>query len=163
MLDSGLLLKAPLPWLVAVCAGCCCTASKEGGPAAEAEVRSAESAWSSTGSSGDLETFVAFYVDYATLAPPNRPRATGKEAIRSVVRELFALPSFTLRFDPDKVEVARSRELAYARGTYQLSFKNPQGAQVTDRGKYVAVYRRQPNGSWKAVEDIFNSDLPAAH
>jgi ketosteroid isomerase-like protein len=61
------------------------------------------------------------------------------------------------------VEVARSGDLAYTRGAYQLSFKSPQGTQVTDQGKYLTVYRRQPDGSWKAVEDIFNSDLPAAH
>src|SRR5262245_46744261 len=103
---SSPLLNAPVFVSLAVLAGCCCTGSREGDAAAEAAVRSAESSWSSTGSSGDPEKFVAFYADDATLAPPNRPRATGKEAIRSVVRELFALPSFTLRFDPDKVEVA---------------------------------------------------------
>jgi len=30
-----------------------------------------------------------------------------------------------------------------------------------DKGKYVTVYRKQPDGKWKVVADIFNSDLPA--
>jgi hypothetical protein len=32
---------------------------------------------------------------------------------------------------------------------------------MRDVGKSVAVYRRQGNGSRRAVTDIFNSDLPA--
>ena len=38
---------------------------------------------------------------------------------------------------------------------------DPQGNPVTDRGKYVVVWKKQPDGSWKAISDIFNSDLPA--
>ena len=31
---------------------------------------------------------------------------------------------------------------------------------VTDKGKYVTVYKKQADGSWKAVADIMNSDMP---
>ncbi len=33
---------------------------------------------------------------------------------------------------------------------------------VSDRGKYVVILRRQPDGSWPAVIDMLNSDLPLA-
>ena len=34
---------------------------------------------------------------------------------------------------------------------------------VTDRGKYLTVFKKQAAGTWKAVEDMINSDLPAPH
>jgi ketosteroid isomerase-like protein len=51
-------------------------------------------------------------------------------------------------------------ELAYSTGTYTLSFNDPAGKGVTDRGKYATVWRKQGDGSWKVVIDVFNSDLP---
>jgi ketosteroid isomerase-like protein len=32
--------------------------------------------------------------------------------------------------------------------------------ETTDKGKYVTIWRKQPDGSWKVVEDMFNSDIP---
>ncbi|HEU4419987.1 MAG TPA: hypothetical protein VFT55_13725 [Planctomycetota bacterium] len=37
----------------------------------------------------------------------------------------------------------------------------PPGAPaITDTGKFLVIYRRQDDGSWKVCCDIFNSDLP---
>jgi ketosteroid isomerase-like protein len=33
-------------------------------------------------------------------------------------------------------------------------------AATTEKGKYLTVYRKQADGSWKAVEDTFMSDAP---
>jgi ketosteroid isomerase-like protein len=60
------------------------------------------------------------------------------------------------------VEVARSSDLAYATGTYESSMKDSRGKLVTDHGKYVEVWKKQADGKWKTVADIFNSDLPPA-
>jgi ketosteroid isomerase-like protein len=29
---------------------------------------------------------------------------------------------------------------------------------VTDKGKYLTIYAKQADGSWKAIADTFNSD-----
>jgi len=34
--------------------------------------------------------------------------------------------------------------------------------ELTEKGKYVTVYKKQPTGGWKALADIFNEDAPAA-
>jgi ketosteroid isomerase-like protein len=59
------------------------------------------------------------------------------------------------------VEVARSGDLAYAIGTYTLTMKDSQGKPIADRGKFMEVWKRQPDGKWKAVADTYNSDLPS--
>jgi ketosteroid isomerase-like protein len=46
-------------------------------------------------------------------------------------------------------------------GTYQIAAKTPQGKSQEDRGKLVEVWKKQADGKWKTVADIFNSDLPS--
>jgi ketosteroid isomerase-like protein len=36
------------------------------------------------------------------------------------------------------------------------------GEQRQDHGKYVEVWKKQPDGSWKCVIDMYNSDVPAS-
>ena len=93
---------------------------------------------------------------------PNEQMASGKEAIRKVISDLFAMPGFSVKWQPTKVEAARSGDLGYAWGTYELTANDPKGNPMTDRGKYVEVWKKQADGSWKAIVDTFNSDLPAA-
>jgi ketosteroid isomerase-like protein len=33
---------------------------------------------------------------------------------------------------------------------------------VSEKGKMVEVWRKQADGKWKCVSDIFNSDMPVA-
>src|ERR1700686_3492224 len=48
-----------------------------------------------------------------------------------------------------------------ARPDSGMSFNDASGRPVVDTGKYVTVWHKRADGSWKAVADIFNSDLPA--
>ncbi|MEE8113118.1 MAG: hypothetical protein V3T23_02065, partial [Nitrososphaerales archaeon] len=61
-----------------------------------------------------------------------------------------------------KVEVSRSGDLAYSHGTYEETVNDPEGNPVTNKEKWVTVYEKQPDGTWKVVADIWNSDGPAA-
>ncbi len=126
----------------------------------EAAVREADAQWSKTAGANDLEGTVAYYVDDAALLPPNAPIASGKQAIRAVWASLLG-PGTSISWQASKVEVARSGDLAYIRGVYQLTMKDPQGNPMPDRGKFVEVWKKQADGKWKVVADIFNSDLPA--
>ena len=127
----------------------------------EAAVRDADAQWSKTAGAKDLEGTIAYYSDDATVLPPNAPVVTGKEGIRAVWAEMVA-PGTSISWQPTKVEVARSGDLAYVMGTYQLTVKDAQGNPVQDKGKFVEVWKKQADGKWKTVADIFNSDLPAA-
>lgn len=128
----------------------------------EAAIRQTNTAWSKTAEAKQLEAMVAYYADDASVFPPNAPIVTGKEAIRKVLAPLFEMPGFYLTWQATKVEVSRSGDLAYSSGPYEQRFNDPKGNPVTDRGKGVTVWKKQADGSWKAVADIFNSDLPPA-
>src|SRR5262245_56354639 len=102
----------------------------------------------------------AFYAADAVLMPPNHPAVTGRAAIQGFLQGLIdgGLTSITL----ETAVTASGGDLAYGRGHYTLSM-SPAGAAVPvkDVGKYVVVYRRQADGGWRAVADIFNSDQAA--
>ena len=41
-----------------------------------------------------------------------------------------------------------------------MSFSDQRGNKFEDEGKYLTVYKKQADGTWKAVEDTMMSDLP---
>jgi ketosteroid isomerase-like protein len=126
----------------------------------EATIRGLDAQWSKTAGAHDLDGIVSYYSDDAVLLPPNAPAAASKEAIRASWAPLAA-PGVSLSWQASKVEVAKSGDLAYSTGTYALAMKDPQGKPVADKGKFMEVWKRQPDGGWKAVADTYNSDLAA--
>lgn len=150
--------------LLAVCTlgltACQPQAPADQSAAAVDAVRAADSAWEKAFSSRDTAAAVAAVEPNGSVLGPNEPIATGADAIRTLFAGFYALPGMTLHWQAISVEAARSGELAYSRGTYELNFTDPKGKPATDHGKYATVWRKQADGSWKVVLDIFNSDLP---
>jgi len=132
------------------------------GAAQETAVRQADLAWSKAMTDKQLDATVAYYADEASIFPPNAPTATGKNAIRHVWAQFFAMPGFLVTCHPVKTEASRSGDIGYTQGPYELAFNDAKGNTVKDRGKYLAVWKKQSDGAWRVVADIFNSDLPQA-
>jgi ketosteroid isomerase-like protein len=57
-------------------------------------------------------------------------------------------------------EVDSSGDLAYGIGQYSFTLPLASGGRMRDQGKYLVVFRRQADGSWKAIADMFSSDQP---
>lgn len=128
--------------------------------AEENAVRETDAQWAKAASNNDVDGTVAFYADDAQVLPPNAPMVSGKGAIRPTWVSLL-VPGNSLVWQANKVDVAASGDMAYVVGTYQLNMKDAQGNPVADHGKFVEVWKKQADGKWKCVTDIFNSDLPA--
>jgi uncharacterized protein (TIGR02246 family) len=127
----------------------------------EGAVREAEAAWAKAAAAKDIEGYLSFFADDAVELPPNAPLLRGKESMRKGLSEAMANPGFTLGWQANKVAASRGGDLAYSIGTYQSTMNDAKGKLVTDRGKYVTLWQKQPDGNWKVVADIYNSDLPA--
>jgi len=128
----------------------------------EAAVRKADTDWAAAAQTKQVDAWVAFYTDDTVVLPPNDKVAGDKDSIRKAVGGLLALPGLSIRWQPTKVEVARSGDLAYSYGTYELSFNDPGGKPMSDHGKYTEVWKKQSDGGWKCVLDMWSSDLPAS-
>ena len=122
----------------------------------EAAIRAAAAQWAKAAEAKDLEKSLSFYADDAALFYPGSPVVTGADGRRKAWDSLLKTPAFT--FATTKVEAARSGDLAYETGTYDMSWKEKSGKTKKERGKYIVVWKKQANGSWKAFLDTFNAD-----
>lgn len=124
---------------------------------AEGAIRALSDAFVRYFNAGDADGLVeAMYAEDARLFPPNMPVISGLAQIREAFREFLAAGMGGLTVETFEVEVAGSGDLAYGTGTFSLARPAP------DQGKFVEVYRRQADGSWECIIDMFSSDQPVA-
>ncbi len=120
--------------------------------------------WSQTtpGMTKSLDQFMSYYAPDATVYPPGAPAATGAAAIRALLTPMVQAPGFALQFTPTKANMTASADLGYTAGSYAFTSNDPTGKPTVERGKYVEVWKKQADGVWKVLEDIFNADTPPA-
>ena len=96
------------------------------------------------------------------MLPPNAASAATKEAIRNDWNEMLASPGFVITWQPTRVQVGKAGEMAWVTGTYELTMNDASGKPINDRGKYLEVWEKQNDGTWKCRADAWNSDLPSS-
>jgi ketosteroid isomerase-like protein len=106
----------------------------------------------------DLDKFVSYYSPDASVYAPGMPVVTGAGPIRETFGKMSSMPGFSLQFSPAKAEVSASGDIGYITGTYEMTVNDAAGNPMTEKGKYVEVWKKQADGQWKVVEDIFNAD-----
>jgi len=117
---------------------------------------------STTSPKNDPDKFFAFYDPDASLLMPDAPILTGLPAIREALDAAFADPNLSIVVRTTKVEVSKAGDYGYAQGTVVQRATNPKTRKIETReGKWVTVFRKDANGSWKAVADTFNFNGPA--
>jgi ketosteroid isomerase-like protein len=126
----------------------------------EATLRKLDDEWSKAAGAKDVEKTISYYTDDALIMPPNSPVLHGKDAARGMWNGMFSVPGFGGGWKSTKVEV--SGDLGWVTGNYEMNETDAAGKPKTDKGKYLEVWKKQADGSWKCVADMFNTDLPAA-
>jgi ketosteroid isomerase-like protein len=124
----------------------------------EAAIRTASREWSQAAVAKDLTKCVSYYADGAQAFPPNAPLLTGLDAIRAAWGGLLAAPGPGLSFSTTNVVASRGGDLAYETGVYIFTTVDKRGQPNAVKGKYVVVWQKQADGTWKAVADIWNPD-----
>jgi len=87
--------------------------------------------------------------------PPNAPAQNGPDAVR---RFLSTNPPI-IRFTATPVETKGYGGIAYNRGSYSATVVVGKDT-IVDPGKYVQVWHRQLDGSWRIAFEAWNSDTP---
>jgi uncharacterized protein (TIGR02246 family) len=121
----------------------------------EAAIRTS-SDWSKASQAKDLDKATSYYADEAIFFVNDGARVKGKDAIKMAWKPMLETPGPGLTFETTYVEVARSGDLAYEYGTDDLKTEAKKGKVADEKGKYVVVWKKQADGSWKAVTDIDN-------
>lgn len=112
--------------------------------------------WSKAAVAKDTDRVVSFYAEDAVAYPPNEPISVGRAAARQVWGRYFSEPTFQI--SRKTTASGAEKSLGWTSGTYEDSYKGPDGKVVLEKGKYVCIWRKGADGKWKAIRDIWNSD-----
>ena len=149
--------------LVCVCAAACGNGAAGGAAAApaappasnsaadEAAIRALDSAWTKSAGDKNVDAFTAYYATDGVLMAPGEAMLKGRDAIHAALAGMVKDPNFALTFTPD--QVTPKGDLAWEIGHYTITGSNKAGKAAPSSGKYVVVWARQADGSWKVVLD----------
>ena len=123
-----------------------------------AAIMKADSAWDKASEAKSVDGWLSNYTDDAIVMPPGETVCRDKASRESSIKNMFAIPGVSLRFQSTKVEVSRMGDLGYAVGVYQFSSSDAKGKVMNETGKYCETWKKQADGGWKCIVDIWNAD-----
>ena len=121
--------------------------------AAEEAIRTASADSLRAAQAKDLDKTVSYYAPNAIMFGVGAP-VQGVESIRKVWQQLLAAPNVQMKITTISVEVSRSADLAWEYGSFESNSTDPKRKPVTQKGKYVVVWKLQPDGAWKIEADL---------
>ena len=123
-----------------------------------AAIMRADSAWDKASEAKSVNGWLSFYSDDALMMPPGENLCKDKASREASIMKMFATPGMSLRFQTTKVDLSQMNDLGYAVGVYQWISKDAKGKDYHETGKYCETWKKQPDGNWKCVVDIWNAD-----
>jgi ketosteroid isomerase-like protein len=108
--------------------------------------------------SGNWSAFPEMFTEDGILMPANGPLYQVRSEFGAIIESLgMTMREHTIEF----VDIDGSGDIAYGRATYSETY-NVAGVSepIDDTGKILAIFRKQPDGSWLISTWIYNSDLP---
>lgn len=131
----------------------------EEAPTAQTDVEAIKKAHQDTlepFNAGDLDTLMTFFTEEAVYMPPGMPVLHGKQAIRDFYAQ-FKTKVDSLSTD----EVIVAGDWAFERGSVSAAMTVSEGSEAVQvTGKFLDIWQRQPDGSWKIARVIWNLDSP---
>ena len=159
MIIKATVFAASALWLTLV--NGCNAAPVDSGKTADA-IRALELQWNAAAAARDPAKFASYYTDDGQFINPGADPLRGPQAIQAAMTEAFKDPNFSLHFTSDRVDIAAGGDMAFSEGHFTETETSPAAqAKLVQSGSYVTVYKKQADGSWKAVEDIASNGPPS--
>ena len=139
-----------------------CNGPKAPSSAARADVERATGAFHEALRTNDAQTFLSFVAEDVVMMPPGEAPIRGKDALRAwyaAFLSQYRTSSLTL----GEREVLVGEGFAVEIGSFEWGLiPAAGGSPVLDRGSYMQVWKRQPDGQWRFEREIWNSAAPAS-
>jgi len=104
----------------------------------------------------DAAGVAAHYTDDAALLPPDAARIDGREGIQGAWQALIDADVRDVVLTTEEVDVFG--DVANEVGTIRATAPGENGGRVQWVGKYVSVWKRGGDGTWRLHRDIWNFD-----
>lgn len=146
--------------LSALFTAACGTATTSSDPAADRQAIAATAAQTQAAeNAGSVDQMRVHFADDLVMMAPNMPPVTGADSVAAAMGAFFA--AFAVQIEYQSQEIAVFGDWAFDRGTYRHTLTpKAGGAPIPETGKYLWLYRRQADGSWKQARVIWNSSDP---
>ena len=128
--------------------------------AAKTALREAANRYDEAGHSMDIDTMASLYASDALVLPPNSEAKKGTAGVREFLTAFNETPGFEVRFETPTVVVSEGGDLGYTLADIEITVDGPDGQPVTSRERDFHLWKKQADGSWKIVIDIWNSPDP---
>ncbi len=125
----------------------------------KAAIRKAEADFQQARLERGLEGWLSFFADDTAVFTPGQPLSFDKKLMRERLEKSWN-PKMILKWQPVRVEVAASGDMAYSVGVWQIFGAGRDGNPIEGSGKYMTVWQKQKDGSWKVAADLGNEDPP---
>jgi ketosteroid isomerase-like protein len=110
--------------------------------------------------SRDVAKVMAMLADDAVLLPPGRDLVGGRKDIEALVKDFLGKNTVELSFS--SLGSSGGGNLGFDVGQYELTLKPEGGAKTKTRGKYLAVFKQDPEERWRLGYLSWNSSEAAA-
>ena len=126
----------------------------------EQALRDLDAQWAKAAAAKDVDKTISYYSSDAIVLPPNEAAVSTPDGIRKAWQGMFAMAGMSITWKPTRVEVSKSGDMACVTGTYEFTMSDASGKAQNDHGKYLEVWEKRADGSWKCGADMWSSDLP---
>jgi len=110
---------------------------------------------------GDADFFKEACTDNVVVMPPGMPAVFGSSAAVEFMREFFRQFDFHIEYVSEETEI--HGDIAFDRGTYSHSLTpKAGGAPMLETGKFLWLYSRDSDESWKMARVMWNANGPAS-
>jgi uncharacterized protein (TIGR02246 family) len=108
--------------------------------------------------SGNAVAVAELYTEDAAVLPPDGKRVDGRKGVEEFWHGAIkgGMKNLTLK----AIEVEERADLAYEVGAFTLDMPSEGGGPSTVGGKYVVIWKKGNDGSWRLHRDIWNSGAP---
>lgn len=123
-------------------------------------IDSADARFSAALMKGDTAGISSVYADDAVILPPNMKAARGRAGMSQMNAAMLANVSYPA-VSVKSEDLIVSGDYGIETGVYRMTIQPKAGKSTEDVGKFISIWKKQPDGSWKMIRDMFSSDLPA--
>ena len=124
------------------------------------EVRDADAARNAALEAGDIDAYLASYMEDAVWIPPHSQEVIGHKMARMRAGEVLEQVSIQQAIDT-REQVVMAPDWVLDRGRYNIKITPVGDGEVRyDSGPFLTVWRKDADGKWKVAFDMWGSKDP---
>jgi len=159
--DVPTMTRISIPTTLAALLASACAPPVVDQQAEVASLRAAATAYHEAASAKRADDVVALYDAQPVMVPPNAAMVDGLEGVQSYRFGFIETPGVELNFEIIRAEVSASGDMGWTLSLGDITIDRGEGTPGRDVVRDFHTWKKQADGSWKVVVDMWNSGMPA--